>query len=188
MTHETDEERHARIYPIVLSEYNPTWPKWYIEERDNLMRLLGDRIVRIQHIGSTAVPGLMAKPTVDILLEVPTGTDFCEIIALFQKYPEYICLYGEGLTNKNEPLCIIKGYTDTGFAEKVFHIHVREEGAYDEPIFRDYLIAHPKTAAEYAKLKCKLKNEYEHNRDGYTEAKGEFIKAAVSKAKEGNGV
>lgn len=185
---ETDQERRARIYPIVLSEYNPAWRQWYSEEQDNLMRLLGDCIVRIQHIGSTAVPGLMAKPTVDILLEVPVGTDFDEIIALFQQHSEYICLHGEGLTNKNEPLCILKGYTDTGFAERVFHIHVREVGSYDEPIFRNYLITHPEIATEYAALKRKLKNEYEHDRDRYTAAKGEFIKAAVSKAKEENGV
>lgn len=115
-----------------------------------------------------------------------TLADAEALVAIQQK--AFKRLYGEGLTNKNEPLCIIKGYTDTGFAEKVFHIHVREEGAYDEPIFRDYLIAHPKIAAEYAMLKCKLKNGYEHNRDGYTAAKGEFIKAAVSKAKEKNGI
>ncbi len=152
------------------------------------MRLLGDCIVRIQHIGSTAVPGLMAKPTVDILLEVPADTDFDEIIVLFQQHSEYICLHGEGLTNKNEPLCILKGYTDKGFAERVFHIHVREAEIYDEPIFRNYLIAHPEIATEYATLKHKLKNEYEHDRDRYTAAKGEFIKAAVRKAKEENGV
>jgi GrpB-like predicted nucleotidyltransferase (UPF0157 family) len=93
-------------------------------------------------------------------------------------------LYGEGLTNKNEPLCIIKGYTDTGFAEKVFHIHVREVGDYDEPIFRDYLIAHPDTAGEYAALKRKLKTEYEHDRDGYTAAKGAFIKDIMKRARK----
>jgi ribosomal protein S18 acetylase RimI-like enzyme len=75
LNNETDEERRARIYPIILSKYNPAWPQWYAEERDNLSRLLGDRIVRIRHIGSTAVPGLMAKPTVDILLEVPIKTN-----------------------------------------------------------------------------------------------------------------
>lgn len=99
-------------------------------------------------------------------------------------YPEYICLYGEGLTNKNESLCIIKGYTDAGFAEKVFHIHVRETGDYDEPLFRDYLIAHPETAAEYAELKRGLLKDYEHDRDGYTEAKGEFLNGILKKARE----
>ncbi|MDR1464378.1 MAG: GrpB family protein [Oscillospiraceae bacterium] len=67
---ETEEERQARIYPIILSDYNPAWPQWYAEERNNLARLFGAGIVRMQHIGSTAVPGLLAKPTVAILLEL----------------------------------------------------------------------------------------------------------------------
>jgi hypothetical protein len=110
---------------------------------------------------------------------VPVGTDFDEIIALFQQHSEYICLHGEGLTNKNEPLCILEGYTDTGFAERVIHIHVREAVNYDEPIFRDYLITHPEIATEYAALKRKLKNEYEHDRDRYTAAKGECKQLSV---------
>jgi len=86
-------------------------------------------------------------------LEIPVGTNLDQVVAVFSEYPEYICLYPP--TNP-EPLCVIKGYTATGFAEKVYHIHVREAGEYHEPIFRDYLIAHPKTAGKYVKLKRKL--------------------------------
>ena len=64
---ETDKERQARIYPIVLSEYNPDWPLWYAEEKANLERLIGaESIEKISHFGSTVVLGLAAKPTVDI--------------------------------------------------------------------------------------------------------------------------
>ncbi|MFO7636537.1 MAG: GrpB family protein, partial [Clostridia bacterium] len=59
------QERQAKIYPIVLSEYNPAWPEWFAEEKKNLERFIGtENIVRILHVGSTAVPGLLAKPTV----------------------------------------------------------------------------------------------------------------------------
>lgn len=69
--YETDEERRARIYPVILSEYNPAWPEWYAEEKTNLERLVGiENIARISHFGSTFVPGLTAKPTIDILLEM----------------------------------------------------------------------------------------------------------------------
>jgi len=71
----------------------------------------------------------------------------------------------------------LKGYTSTGFAEKVYHIHVRYPGDWDELYFSDYLIAHPETAAEYAALKTKLHKNFKHNRDGYTEAKTAFIRA-----------
>ena len=73
---ETDDERRARIYPVLLNEYNPAWPVWFTNEKNNLKRLIGaDNIVRISHIGSTAIPGLTAKPTVDVLLEITDDTD-----------------------------------------------------------------------------------------------------------------
>jgi GrpB-like predicted nucleotidyltransferase (UPF0157 family) len=79
---------------------------------------------------------------------------------------------------ENEPdlkMSFNKGYTPSGFAERVFHLHVRFLGDWDELYFRDYLLAHREVAEEYGKLKQRLKEQYEHNRDGYTEAKAEFI-------------
>jgi len=183
---ETDKERQARIYPIILSEYNPAWPEWFAEEKTNLERLLGkDNIVRLVHIGSTAVPGLMAKPTVDIQLDIKEEADAEKIVALFS-YPEseYICLYPPDMITPPPHLTVLKGYTAAGFADKVFHIHFRYPGDNDRLYFRDYLIAHPETAAEYAVLKRKLFKDYENNRDGYTEAKGSFIKEITEKARE----
>ena len=179
---ETDEERHARIYPIILSQYNPVWPEWFAEERANLKRLFGaENIVRISHIGSTSVPGLLAKPTVDVLLEIHKTTDVEALISALPE-SEYICLRQQTIDTLDCVL-FLKGYTDTGFAEKVFHIHVRYPGDWDELYFRDYLVAHPETAAEYAALKQRLWKDYEHDRDGYTGAKGAFIQAVMRKAK-----
>ncbi len=58
-----------QLFPIVLSDHNPDWKKQYAEEKELLIRYFGDMLIRIHHIGSTAVDGLIAKPTVDILLE-----------------------------------------------------------------------------------------------------------------------
>ena len=184
-TDETDEERQARIYPIILNEYNPAWPEWFAEEKVNLERLIGENnIAGIHHYGSTSVPGLTAKPIVDIMLELAETVDIEKIIALMPE-GEYITLRREGNSlSEHDRIMIIKGYTDTGFADKVFHIHVRNPGDWDELYFRDYLIAHPKTAAEYTELKRSLFKEYEHNRDGYTAAKGAFIKKITEKARE----
>ncbi|MDR1328026.1 MAG: GrpB family protein [Oscillospiraceae bacterium] len=207
---ETDEERRARIYPIILSEYNPAWPEWYAEEKANLERLIGlENIVRISHYGSTSVPGLTAKPTIDILLEIDETADIDRLIAALL-LPEYICLDEAALTMQTAPphLMFIKGYLPDGFAEKVYHIHVVYTGDHiesggagftstintgllpgvshsgdDALRFRDYLIAHPETAAEYAELKRKLFRDYEHNRDGYTEAKTDFIKRVTERAR-----
>lgn len=76
-----------------------------------------------------------------------------------------------------------KGYTPQGFAERVFHIHLRVAGDIDELYFRDYLNAHPEVAKEYERLKLSLWKEYEHDRDGYTAAKSAFVSKYTELAK-----
>jgi len=181
MFYMTEEER-AALFSIVLREYNPIWQKWYAEEKERLSMLIGmEKIVRIEHIGSTAIPGLLAKPTVDILLEVAENTDVDEL-AVSMPASEYICLRQQTIPT-NDLILFLKGYTPSGFAEKVFHIHVRYPGDWDEIHFRDYLLAHPEAADVYSILKQKLKEQYEYDRDGYTNAKGEFIQAVTRRAK-----
>ena len=168
-----------RLFPIVLSEHKPEWFVWYDEEKANLLSLLGSTIERIDHIGSTSVPGLLAKPTVDILLQVSPAVDVERLKS---------ALTGGGwllmaLSVNSSSLVFNKGYTPDGFAERVFHLHVRPIGDHDEIRFRDYIAAHPDEAAEYAALKRRLLAEYKYNRDAYTEAKTEFIRAVTAKAR-----
>lgn len=117
----------------------------------------------------------------DILLEIAESTDIEELIATLTGNG-YICLRQQTIPTF-DCVMFLKGYTDTGFAERVFHIHVRKPGDWDELYFRDYLISNPEIASEYATLKRKLLNNYEHDRDGYTEAKGEFIIEHTNRAK-----
>lgn len=181
---ETDEERQSKIYPIILSEYNPAWAEWFMEEKTNLERLIGvENIARISHFGSTSVPGLAAKPTVDILLEISESTNADNLITALSS-PEYICLNPPDVPTAPPHLMFLKGYLPDGFAEKVYHIHVRYLGDPDEFYFRDYLIAHAEVAAEYAELKRRLFQDYERDRGGYTEAKTNFIRSITRKAKE----
>ncbi|NMA61184.1 MAG: GrpB family protein [Firmicutes bacterium] len=179
-------KRLSKTYPIILSEYNPTWPEWYREEKGNLERLIGtENIKRISHYGSTAVPGLTAKPTIDILLEINETVDIDNLIDALPS-EEYICLDEAKLTIPTPPphLMFLKGYLPHGFAEKVYHIHVVYPGDHDELWFRDYLIAHPEIATEYGTLKRRLFLEYEYDRDGYTEGKGEFVKRITGEARK----
>ena len=181
---ETDKERQARIYPIILSEYNPAWAEWFVQERMNLERLIGiENIVQISHFGSTSVPGLAAKPTVDILLEIRKEANVSKLIDALS-LPEYICLNPPDMPTPPPHLVFLKGYTPTGFADKVYHIHVRYPGDWDELYFRDYLIAHPETVSKYAALKTKLHKDFEHDRDGYTKAKTAFIREVTEKARK----
>jgi len=79
----TDEERW-QLFPIILSEYQPAWPENYRREKARLEQAIGlSEIVRINHIGSTAVPGLIAKPTIDVLLEIQDAADTSRLISVF---------------------------------------------------------------------------------------------------------
>lgn len=78
---------------------------------------------------------------------------------------------------------LCKGYTEQGFAERVFHLHLRYFGDCDEVYFRDYINAHPEDAKEYEKLKLSLSKIYRHDRDAYTYAKTDFVRDMTEKAK-----
>ncbi len=171
---EMSEEELWQLFPIILKEYNSEYKNWYLEEKEQLKALLpDDYIERINHIGSTAVPGLLAKPTVDILLEISCDSNV-ELIESKLKQAGWILMH----RNKEDEginLVLNKGYTPQGFADKVFHLHLRYLGDWSELYFRDYLRAHPEIAQKYRDLKKSLEEKYKHNRDGYTEAKTEFI-------------
>jgi GrpB-like predicted nucleotidyltransferase (UPF0157 family) len=170
-----------KLFPIELAEHNPIWSAWYAEERTALTELLGDRVVRIDHIGSTAVKGLLAKPIVDILLQVALDCDIGNTRDTLTN--NGWLLMAEGSTYGD--LDLNKGYTPAGFADKVFHLHVRKDGDWDELWFRDYLIDHPDRAAEYAVLKRTLLAKYKNDRDAYTEAKTDFIRDCVARGRAG---
>lgn len=176
----TDEERW-QLFPIILSEYKPAWKTNYLKEMAVVKEAVGSyNIIRISHIGSTAVPGLIAKPTVDILVEIKDNTDTDRLISNMQLGGYR---YLEQPENPPPHMMFIKGYTPEGFKGQVFHVHVRYSGDWDELYFRDYLLAHPETAEEYGRLKQELKNKYEHDRDGYTYAKTEFIERITKLAR-----
>lgn len=165
------------LFPIILSEHKSCWGHWYEEEKQNIMSLLHDEILRISHIGSTAINSIMAKPIIDILVEIPKNVSMADIKKKLAD-SGYICMW-EGENRKS----FNKGYTDKGFAEKVFHLHLRYYGDNDELYFRDYMNDHPALAKEYEKLKISLRKKYEHNRDAYTQAKTAFISKYTQSAK-----
>ena len=79
------------------------------------------------------------------------------------------------MSSEANRISLNKGYTKEGFADKVYHIHLRYAEDNDELYFRDYLNEHPDVAKEYETLKLQLWKRYEHNRDAYTDAKTDFI-------------
>lgn len=170
------------LFPIILKEHNDEYTNWYEEEKKQLIRMFGkEKISRINHVGSTAVKGLIAKPTVDILMEISRDCDLEEIQSILTTNGWIL------MNTRNNPVfsqTYNKGYTKEGFAEKVYHLHVRYLDDWDELYFRDYLIDNKEIAEEYAKLKIELMTKYKHNRDAYTDGKTNFVKCYSLKAKE----
>ncbi len=167
------------LFPIYLTEHQECWARWYEEERDTLKDILPvTPELRIHHIGSTAIRGIWAKPIIDILIEVPDA-------AALKMGKErlaaggYICMSDSG-----SRVSFNKGYTEEGFAERVFHIHLHLMNDNDEIYFRDYLNTHPGAAKEYESLKLALWKRYEHNRDQYTTEKTELVAKYTKLAKE----
>ena len=165
------------LFPITLSEHKSCWKDWYDEEKQIIADVLCDIDITTHHIGSTAINHIWAKPIVDILIEIPKSISMEDVKEKLVN-SGYICMSEE--ENRKS---FNKGYTDKGFAERVFHVHLRYDGDNDELYFRDYMNSHSELAKEYEKLKLSLWKKYEHNRDAYTDAKGTFVEKYTKCAK-----
>lgn len=166
-----------QLFPIVLTPHQPQWKDWAKEEIVRISTLLSEYSPTVNHIGSTAIPGIQAKPIIDILVEI--HPDSCwQRIKEAMETAGYICMSSSGIR-----MSFNKGYTPHGYADKVFHIHIHAIGDNDEICFRDYLLTHPKAAKEYEALKLSLLPQYRNDRDGYTEAKSDFVRNIIRLAK-----
>ncbi len=165
-----------QLFPIFLTPHQDVWKDWYQEEAAVLQTILPPT-AQLHHIGSTAIPGIWAKPIVDILVELRGEEDLERAKAAMTRHG-YRCM-----SQSPRRVSLNKGYTPEGFAPKVFHIHLRCLGDHDELYFRDYLMEHPQVAREYETLKLGLWKQFEHDRDGYTKAKTDFVQRYTQKAK-----
>ncbi len=186
---ETLEERILRAVAeeIDIVPYDLRWPSLFLREKEHLLACLpADLIRRIEHFGSTAVPGLAAKPIVDILVEV---TDL------------------EATKSRMVPLLVAQGYEyfwrptfgddgppfyawfikrDPVRRVRTHHIHMVERdflAHWDRLLFRDYLIDHPEVAREYELLKYRLAAAHPHDRVAYTGGKAAFIIGVTEQAR-----
>lgn len=175
-------EELGRLFPITLSEHNPDWAEQYRKEATAIQKALPKGCIhRCEHIGSTAIPGIKAKPTIDILLQIHRNSDTEKIIIKIQALGyEYI----PKPENPPPHALFVKGYTTKGFSGQAFHIHLRFPGDWDEPQFRDYLIGHPEQAGEYERLKIHLTEKHRYNREDYTTGKTEFVGKIMTLAEQ----
>ena len=173
---EMNTEELRKVLPITLREHNPIYKEWFeAETHDILKTVKPDNVARINHVGSSVVEGLIAKPIIDITLEID---GCCNVTQLTDDLKE---IGYEFLRRSNDPMMImfIKGYGFNGFMDKVYHLHVKYMGNWNELYFRDYLISHPHKATEYGNLKLEIMKNLKPNtaifEHEYGNAKTDFI-------------
>ena len=175
-------EALGKLFPIVIVDYDPAWKNLFNSEKQIIEGAIGIKnIIRIEHIGSTAIPGLCAKPTIDILVEIKDEADTGLMIENLKMIGYHFIPKPE---NPPPHMMFAKGYSESGFTGQTFHIHLRFRGEWDELLFRDYLIRNPEDAHEYAELKRKLSIVFINDREAYTENKTDFIKKILLKCRE----
>ena len=167
------------LFPIFLVAHDDHWKDNFNEIEKTLTGLLANQpVVRISHIGSTAIQGIWAKNIVDVMVEIPQSADMKDMAWILEQNGFII------MSSEENRISLNKGYTENGFADKVYHIHLRYAGDNDELYFRDYLNDHPDVAKEYETLKLRLWTQLEHNREAYTDAKTDFISKWTAEARK----
>jgi len=168
----------GQLFPIIIADYSDKWPDLYTLEAKLITDLFSQtEIVRIDHVGSTAIPGLKAKPTIDILMQISEQVDIQKLKDTFKSLGYLINDHPE---NPAPHLTFVKGYTKYGFKGQAYHVHIRYNGDWDEIRFRDYLINNKEIAKEYETLKLELSEKYPNDREAYTDSKTEWIKKLIT--------
>jgi GrpB-like predicted nucleotidyltransferase (UPF0157 family) len=164
--------------PIVVVPYNPAWPLQFEEEKARILAAISPFVDCMEHMGSTGVPGLAAKPIIDILIGVRSLAD----APLF--LPPLVSL-GYDYIQKHEAVFPERRYLHrlvNGL--HTHHLHMVEPDSnffMVQIAFRDYLRRHADARDHYAALKLDLAQRYSNDREAYTDAKGDFIQGILAK-------
>lgn len=165
---------------IVITPYDASWPALFEAEREALLSLLAPLDVSIEHVGSTAVPGLAAKPIVDLMLGCANIERLGAFIpALEGEGWEYVRAHEDRFPER-------RFLAKPRSRPRQFHLHAVEweTGFWERHIaFRDYLRRHPDTASSYQRLKIALAARLGDDREAYTEAKAPFIAEVLRRAR-----
>lgn len=168
----------TEIRTIEVVPYNINWVNKYLAEAEKIKKIMADELVKIHHIGSTSIPGISAKPVIDILVEVIN----IENIDDYNEKMKEIGYIAKGEYGIEGRRFFLKGEIN-----RTHHIHVFQVGN-SEIIrhlnFRDYMISHPDEAKAYSEMKRELAIKFRHDIDGYCNGKNDFIKNIDRKAEK----
>jgi GrpB-like predicted nucleotidyltransferase (UPF0157 family) len=164
--------------PVVLVPHDPQWPARFAVEAKALLGLIGPWLTGgIHHVGSTAIPGIMAKPVVDVLAGVESLVSSRPCIGLLAEHGWWYAPFRPDTMH---------WFCKPSPGRRECHLHLVPTGSAwycDELLFRDYLIAHPQRARAYEELKAGLARTFPDDREAYTQAKAGFIQQVLRDAR-----
>jgi GrpB-like predicted nucleotidyltransferase (UPF0157 family) len=166
---------------VEVVNYDPRWPTLFDEEAKRLRAALDPSLISgLEHFGSTAVPGLSAKPIIDILIAVRSLADAQTSFVEALRKLDYV-YWAEN--PKKDRMFFVKGMPPFG-SRRSHHVHVTETHGemWQRLAFRNYLRAHPGEAEIYEQLKRRLATEHQTDREAYTDAKSAYIESVMRKA------
>ncbi|WP_339166837.1 GrpB family protein [Paenibacillus sp. FSL R5-0341] len=159
-----------------IAKYDPAWPVLFLETSSKLREALGEKAVRIDHVGSTSIAGIDAKPIIDIQISVSQYENLLD----YKREIETV-----GFVFRAENPDKSKRYFREEPGSRRIHIHVRQAGSFSEQmtlLFRDYLREHPEGCLKYAEEKHRLMSLYKDQRPKYVEGKGPMVWSILQRA------
>lgn len=158
---------------VQIVPYDPAWETLFATERERIAVAIGQQVLAIEHVGSTSVPNLAAKPILDIAIGVRSLDDIPACV---------IPLTALGYEYKGEHGLPERHYFTRGTPNRTHHLHMVVVGQYQWNTlvpFRDNLRRNPETLAQYQQLKEELARRFPYDRMAYTDGKAEFIQAVL---------
>lgn len=162
---------------VKVVPYRKKWGEEFEKERSRILEVCGDKVIAVEHIGSTSVPGLSSKPIIDIAVGIKRLKDAEKLLKPLKKLG-----YNFYKKFQQQRLFVAKGPD----GKRTHYLHImRYKGAKweSDQLFINYLRTHPKEVKRYGKLKEKLAKRHSNDRQGYSDGKNAFIKSIIAKAK-----
>ena len=167
--------------PVYLVQYDDLWPDRFNEERDHILRVLSGQTVEVEHIGSTAIPGMAAKPIIDMMVLIEDIQASLPCMEPLETLGYHYYPYGEDVFPERRWFC------KPNATQRTHHVHLVERKTpfhRDHILFRDYLRTHRDAARGYEILKRQLARRYPDDRDRYTDGKSDFVATILEKARD----
>lgn len=182
--YELKKEDWNRLFPIHLEEHNPAWREIFLREKELILpRISHFSPELVEHVGSTSIPGIKAKPYIDLLIVIPAEHLFSEEVISSMAEIGFTYFLVPKRDDIEAYMSFGKGYNLDGLKEQIFHIHMcpQDNVMVNQLLFRDVLRKDEKLARAYENLKVESASKFKNDRGSYLLSKNEFIQSVIKK-------